>query len=326
MSLKSLFDEDFIESKSVLIIDCSNLAHRNLFIAKFELFKNKQEYELGNSSKLMLEDDMFVYWKYLMLNSLLSSIRQFKPNKVIIALDDRKNWRKEIYTEYKFNRKEKKDQDIDWEKFYIYFNKLQDDLIKIFTNIVTLKVENCEADDVIAILSKELHNTHKITIISTDKDFLQLQQYKNVNQYNPIDKRDLKCIDPIRELQIKLLTGDSGDNIPCVKIKRIIKNIKKPPKTEYLGIGDKTAIKILDAGLDVYNDNQEFQDSYKMNTQLIDFKFIPLHISEKIINKYKDYQISALNGKLVLDYFLTENFNNLYNSWQQYSNFVKQVL
>ena len=54
---------------------------------------------------------------------------------------------------------------------------------------VVMYEAKCEADDIIATLVKYYHQHEDIMIVSGDKDFIQLQQYKNVKQYAPYTKR-----------------------------------------------------------------------------------------------------------------------------------------
>jgi len=86
-----------------------------------------------------------------------------------------------------------------------------------------IHVENCEADDVIAYLSKSIFQDKEKIIVSTDKDFYQLLDSKT-KIYNPAKKKFVKESDVIEEFNItpenfavaKSLNGDSSDNIPGV--------------------------------------------------------------------------------------------------------------
>lgn len=48
-----------------------------------------------------------------------------------------------------------------------------------------LKVDRCEGDDLIAVITKH-YTDAKIEIISTDRDLNQLMKRKNVKQYEPV--------------------------------------------------------------------------------------------------------------------------------------------
>ena len=78
-----------------------------------------------------------------------------------------------------------------------------------------LQVESAEADDIIATMV-ERYSSEKIMIVSGDKDFSQLQRYKNVSQYSPITKKYIKVGDPLSYLfehiiRCLLYTSDAAD-------------------------------------------------------------------------------------------------------------------
>ena len=95
-------------------------------------------------------------------------------------------------------------------------------------------MEKLEADDIIAYLAKEAaNNNKKVTIVSSDKDFLQLIN-NNIEVYAPVKKKTLNSDNILEELKvlpknynvIKALLGDNSDNLPGVKglgIKTIVK-------------------------------------------------------------------------------------------------------
>ena len=67
------------------------------------------------------------------------------------------------------------------------------DEIKEFLPYKVVETHGAEADDVIAILCKH-YQSEKIMIGTGDKDFIQLQKYKNVRQYSPITKKHINSI------------------------------------------------------------------------------------------------------------------------------------
>ena len=89
-----------------------------------------------------------------------------------------------------------------------------------------IMIEKLEADDIIAYLSKRASGSQvkKVTIVSSDKDFLQLVD-DTVEVYAPIKKKTFtksNVIDEIKVLPqnynlVKALLGDSSDNLPGVK-------------------------------------------------------------------------------------------------------------
>ena len=95
-------------------------------------------------------------------------------------------------------------------------------------------MEKLEADDIIAYLAKQASgNNKKVTIVSSDKDFLQLVD-RNIEVYAPVKKKTFNSSNIIDELKVlpvnynivKALLGDNSDNLQGVKglgIKTIIK-------------------------------------------------------------------------------------------------------
>jgi 5'-3' exonuclease len=78
----------------------------------------------------------------------------------------------------------------------------------------SLKIKNCEADDIIGVLCLNLDR--RFHIISTDNDFLQLSS-PNITIYNPIKKEEIAHPDPEMFLRELSLMGQRKDNIPNVK-------------------------------------------------------------------------------------------------------------
>ena len=82
-----------------------------------------------------------------------------------------------------------------------------------------IQVEHAEADDVIGTIC-HAHGQQlggdPILILSGDKDFQQLQEYANIEQYSPILKKFIKCNDPQGYLLEHILKGDRGDGVPNI--------------------------------------------------------------------------------------------------------------
>jgi len=291
-------DQKILESKpknTVLIFDAHNLAYRTLFSA---IFSNPED------------NEKFLFWKHLFMNSLFNSIAQFKATKVILAYDTKPSWRYTVYKDYKANRKEAREKAVvDFDKFFPIFNDFQIQIEDVFSKIYSLSVDNCEADDIIASLCKDTFKNDDVVIISSDGDMNQLLT-KNIRQYDPIRKKFVECINPQKELSVKLLTGDKGDNIPPVK----------------KHVGAVTAEKILSNGLDTFlNENEEIRQNYIRNKQLIDFNFIPEEIRKNIINKYNQYKLVDMESKKILNFFVSNRLTKLMQSWEAFSDNIKSL-
>ena len=290
---KTLITNQSSQSNKILIFDAHNLAYRTLFSA---IFANPED------------NEKFFFWKHMFMNSMFNSIMEFKPSKVIMAFDSRPSWRSAIYSDYKSNRKEARDKTVvDFDKFFPIFNQFIKDIKDIFSTIYFMDVPRCEGDDIIAVLCKKIFKDQEVVIISSDSDMHQLLN-KNIKQYDPMKKKFVECINPQRELDIKLLTGDKTDNIPPVRKK----------------VGIVTAEKILNTGLDTFlKESDEIKLNFIRNKTLIDFNYIPEDISKNIINSYNEYQLSKMESKKILDFFIQNKLMKLMQSWETYSDKIK---
>jgi hypothetical protein len=144
----------------------------------------------------------------------------------------------------------------------------------------------------------------KILILSSDGDFLQLQQYgSNVKQYNPSLKKYVKSENPIIELKEKIIRGDKGDGIPNMFSSSdcFVRDLRQKPVTK--AILDK----YLSEKVEDYSDTDKA--NFMRNSTLIDLTKIPSEIKEKIINTYDETK-PASRQKL-LNYFIEHKLKNL---------------
>jgi len=297
MTLSKFVKKDEKNNGPTLILDCHNFVFRVLFIA---LSHSKKFHEDINETG-------FAYWKYLFTKSMMTTIKQFSPSNVIIATDS-SSWRKDVYSLYKANRKVSRDASaVDFEKFFIIMEEFFNDMKNTITNISFLKIDKCEADDIIAILSKDVIKSN-IVIVSTDKDLNQLLQYQNVKQYDPINKKYFNVTNPIQELNIKVLTGDAGDNVPGIM-----------PKC-----GPVKAAKLINEGLITVTTNSVLMANYTRNRQLIDFNFIPKEISESIKNEYDKYSYKPLDGRKLFNFFIKHKLSAMLEEVQELSDMLKR--
>ena len=152
-----------------------------------------------------------------------------KPTHFAVIFDSaRKNFRNEIFKDYKANRSEAPD---DLAPQFEYIRKA----VEAF-NVPSIEQINYEADDLIATYSKQIINAGaKVTIISSDKDLMQLVS-KNIRLYDPMKSKVIGekevyekfGVKPTKVIDVQSLAGDSSDNIPGVP-----------------GIGVKTAAELI---------------------------------------------------------------------------------
>jgi len=242
--------------------------------------------------------------RHMVLNIIRTHVKNFKAEygEVVLCCDNRKYWRKEFFPFYKANRKKTRDKsDLDWHLIFDILGKLKQELKDNFPYKV-LDVEGAEADDIIGTLVPIYSPHQKILILSSDGDFLQLQNYKDVKQYNPSQKKYVKSENPILELKEKIIRGDKGDGIPNMFSPSdcFVRDLRQKPITQ------KTLEKYLSE--DVKNFSYDEAVNFGRNQTLIDLTFIPQEIKEKIINTYEETK--PAKGKL-LNYFIEHKLKNL---------------
>lgn len=203
-------------------------------------------------------------------------IKTAENTTIIVSLDcPRENiWRTQIYPEYKGTRKSTPEIG----EFFCLIEKENLFIQCPFVSHI-ISHPNLEADDCIALSVKNIHqqkpNT-KIFIIASDKDYLQLAR-ENVKiidlKFRDITQQKTSTNNPVDDLQIKIIMGDTSDNIPAIFPKCGPKTAKK-----CLEDPDFFASKLADP---------EIQKKFAFNQQLICFDFIPEHLVSEFLGKNK---------------------------------------
>lgn len=258
--------------------------------------------QLGNHVSMKLEEDMV---RHMVLNSLRSYNVKYSNEfgEMVIAADNTNYWRRKFFPYYKASRKEnQKKSDLDWNAIFETLNKIRQELKDYFPYRV-IDIESAEADDVIGTLAKEFHNDQPILILSGDKDFIQLQAYPNVKQYDPVRKKWIAHEDPKQYLKEHILRGDSGDGIPnvlsndnCFVIKERQKRLTSQKMQTY-----------LDSDKDKLPEN--IARNYHRNATLIDLSNTPKEIQDKVLISY--HEQSGKKKTKLLDFFIEKRLKNL---------------
>jgi len=243
--------------------------------------------------------------RHMVLNIIRNHIKNFKGEygEVVLCCDNRKYWRKEYFPFYKANRKKNRDKsDLDWHLIFDMLAKFKQELKDNFPYKV-IDVEGAEADDIIGTLVPRHAPHEKILILSSDGDFLQLQQNHNVKQYNPSQKKFVVSPNPIMDLKEKIIKGDKGDGIPNVLSPSdcFVRDLRQKPITQ------KVLNKLL---AESYLEQDETtKANFVRNATLIDLSFIPVEIKEKIINTYEE--VKPASKQKLLNYFIEHKLKNL---------------
>ena len=166
---------------------------------------------------------------FKLLEDSKSNENKHKPTHFAVIFDSaRKTFRNEIYSDYKANRSEAPD---DLAPQFEYIRKSV-----LAFNLPSVDLVNYEADDLIATyVDQILKKGAKVTIVSSDKDLMQLFKNK-VRIFDPMknkfisdeDVQNKFGVDPSKVIDVQALAGDSSDNVPGVP-----------------GIGVKTAAELI---------------------------------------------------------------------------------
>ena len=258
--------------------------------------------QISNQKGVKLDENLV---RHLILNILRMHIRNFRKDygDVVLCCDNRKYWRKEFFPFYKAGRKKTREKsDLDWHLIFDMLAKFKLELKENFPYKV-IDVEGAEADDIIGTLTPRHASQEKILILSSDGDFLQLQKYPNVKQYNPAQKKYVKSVDSQLELKEKIIRGDKGDGIPNMFSPSdcFVRDLRQKPITK--GVIEKYLKE------DVSDWNETDKANFTRNATLIDLSLIPSEIKEKIINTF-DETVPAKRNKL-LNYFIEHKLKNL---------------
>ena len=247
--------------------------------------------------------------RHMILNSVRMYQKKYGPEygQIVLCTDASHTWRKDFYPLYKANRKKTRDDsDLDWSKLFETLQVVKEEIRDNFP-YKYMYVEQCEADDIIAILVK--HATEPVMIISGDKDFQQLHKYDYVKQWSPNVNKLIHCEDPDRFLKEHILTGDKSDGIPnilsnddCISEGIRQTPLRKPVKDSYLR-------------MTIQKDDKYYRN-YLRNQTLIDLEFIPQNIEDNILEEYS--KAEPVRGK-VFDYLRVHRLNELLNHVEDFT-------
>jgi len=245
--------------------------------------------------------------RHMILNSLRMYRQKYhvEYGELVLCCDGRNSWRREHFPLYKAGRKTTRDSSSkDWTQIFESLDTIKSELKEYFP-YKYIEVEAAEADDVIGVLAKSWNEP--IMIISSDKDFIQLQVKENVKQYSPITKKIVNDVNPAKYLKEHILRGDSSDGIPnflsaddC-----IVEKIRQTPITK-----KKVELWIDQNPEDFCNEEQ--LRNYHRNMKLIDLQYTPSNIVDQIGKQYDEIPKGKRSG--LLNFFIERKLNNLIES------------
>ncbi len=231
-----------------------------------------------------------------------------KPTHFAVIFDSaRKTFRNEIYNDYKANRSEAPD---DLAPQFEYIRKSV-----LAFNLPSVELMNYEADDLIATYTDKIINAGaKVTIVSSDKDLMQLYK-KNVRIYDPMKNKFISeddilnkfGVDSSKVIDVQALAGDSSDNVPGVP-----------------GIGIKTAAELINKYVDLENlleSAHEIKQNKRRETlienkdkALISKKLVTLKHDAPIKIAPNEFQLRDIDKDKLYKFLREMEFNRLLSS------------
>ena len=231
-----------------------------------------------------------------------------KPTHFAVIFDSaRKNFRNEIYSDYKGNRSETPD---DLVPQFEYIRKSV-----IAFNLPSVELINYEADDLIATYTEQiLKKGAKVTIVSSDKDLMQLYK-KDVRLYDPMKNKfitskdviDKFGVDPKKVIDVQSLAGDSSDNVPGVPgigIKIAAELINKYDTLE----------KLLDKAHEIKQNKRRETIIENKEKAIISKKLVTLKKDVPIKEKIEEFRFKEIDKDKLYKYLREMEFNRLLSS------------
>lgn len=259
----------------------------------------------------------------LIRHMIVNALRSYKVKygnefgNIVIACDNKKYWRKQVFPFYKANRKKARDDSgFDWHAIFEALNQIKQEIAEFFPYPV-IEVDTAEADDVIAALAVWTQENdliqygldmepQPVLILSGDHDFTQLQRYKNVKQYSPVHKKWVKAEESIDAVVMEhILMGDKGDGVPnflSADDVFVSGGRQRPIRKKDLEEWKKLPIS--------HWDGTPHEANIRRNAELVDLRNIPTPIADTIINSYT-LQKGVRDKTNLLNYFIANKMKNL---------------
>ncbi len=245
---------------------------------------------------------------FKLLEDSKSNDNKNKPTHFAVIFDSaRKNFRNEIYSDYKGNRSDAPDDLIP------QFEYIRKSVLAF--NLPSIELLNYEADDLIATYSEQILKLGgKVTIVSSDKDLMQLYK-KNIRIYDPmknkfVNEDDIKNkfgVGAEKVIDVQSLAGDSSDNVPGVP-----------------GIGVKTAAELITnfGSLEnlLKNANQIKQNKRRetlienKDKALISKKLVTLKKDVPVKDKAENFILKEIDREKLYSFLREMEFNRLLSS------------
>ena len=245
---------------------------------------------------------------FKLLEDSKSKDNKERPTHFAVIFDSaRKNFRNDIYTDYKANRSEAPDDLIP------QFDFIRKSVLAF--NLPSIEQLNFEADDLIATYIDQINQIGaKATIVSSDKDLLQLYG-ENVRIFDPMKNKflgneDIKKkfgVKPEKIIDVQALAGDASDNVPGVP-----------------GIGIKTAAELINS-FGTLEELLKKAETIKQNKRrqtllenkdkaIISKQLVTLKKDVPVKEKLEDFTLKSIDKNKLYSFLREMEFNRLLSS------------
>ena len=279
-------------SNEIILIDNNQIILSSIFTA----------------AKTAQSEDDYGFIRHLVLNTYRKYLSKFRRDygELVICNDSKNVWRKDFFPQYKKNRSERqKKSKFDWGKIFNELHTIREEMRDVFPYRF-VQVERAEADDIIAVIAKNFHHKEKIMIVSSDKDFQQLQRYPNVEQYSPSKKGILRCDDPYDFLLDHVVRGDSSDGVPnAISDDAVFVEGRRQTR-----LTNRKIEELKEVGF------QQEDNFMERNQKLIDLTMVPDYIEEETMRQMET-EVSGDRSK-ILDYMMKYRLRSLIDNLEDF--------
>ncbi len=307
----------------MIIVDFSNVATACVFAL------HKEFLSVGN------EAEFTAMFRHALISTIVSYKKKFKNkygSDIVIAVDSKLNWRKEIFKEYKAHRGQARDATgLNWNFLFSAMGTVRGELDDHFP-WKFIEVRGLEGDDVIAVLSKLSYRTEqsaadffkstadveKNLIISADGDMKQLHS-PTVDQWSPLTKKFVEIKDGWTIYE-KIAKGDVGDGVPNMfsgndwftepsderakaVSKKYIAIVERWYKDEDKSVAEhELELVAKSKGFHL----NEIVENLSRNRTMVDLTQVPNHLQAMVMQKF-DEPKKELNKETLMFYLMKHN-------------------
>jgi len=245
------------------------------------------------------------YFEFRIFQTIYYSIFEANASELVFAIDGDKSkiWRKLYWSRYKESRK--KDNKINWSDVFDHYMSFMSELKDNFPFKI-LRNPNAEGDDIIGTIVQNSPQKHHI--VSVDKDFMQLYEKDRVTIYSPLKQAEMKHPSPEHFIIEQCLLGQSKDDIFNIKTPLDHPQGKRKP-----GFGPKALEKVVSYGWKTWLKDNNLEERFEFNRNLMDFKRIPKSLQKSIMNMYKIKDFP--HPDKMYKYIEKKNWNHFLDNW-----------